>query len=171
MGISTGNLIGGANVGAYDDGLTSSNVNGVTVIPAFALGTVQPLSDGGHAIYVRALSELSAFAACAVFADGTARMLETSIAPSCKRVAWAQVSVPSGKFAWLQSGGNFKGNLAANCDDNVPLYTTATPGVLDDAVVSGGLIGGVISTVTISNATAVTLLGAFAPFIITGDAD
>jgi hypothetical protein len=66
-------------------------------------------------------------------------------------------------------GGTFRGNLLANCDDNVPLYTTATPGALDDATVSGGLVGGVISTVTISNATAVTLLGAYAPFIVSGN--
>lgn len=164
MGISVGSLIGGANVHVVD----ANTQAGVSIPPAFALGTVQPLSDGGHAIYVKALSELSAFAACAVYADGTAQMLTTTLAATCKRVAWAQVSVPSGQFAWLQSGGAFKGNLAANCDDNVPLYTTATSGVLDDATVSGGLIGGVISTVTISNATAVTLLGAFAPFIVTG---
>jgi hypothetical protein len=141
---------------------------GISVPPSFELGTTSPLSDGGHCIYVKALSELSQFAACAVYANGTAQMLTTTIAATCKRVAWAQASVPSGWFAWLQSGGNFKGNLAANCDDNVPLYTTATAGVLDDATVSGGLIGGVINTVTISNATAVTLLGAFAPFIVTG---
>lgn len=164
MGISVGNLIGAANVAVAD----ANTQNGVSVPPAFALGTVQPLSDGGHAIYVKALSELSAFAACAVYADGTAQMLTTTIAATCKRVAWAQTSVASGYFAWLQAGGTFRGNLATNCDDNVPLYTTATAGVLDDATVSGGLIGGVISTVTISNATAVTLLGSFAPFVVSG---
>ena len=164
MGISVGALIGAGNINSPD----ANTQNGVSIPGAFALGTVVPTNDGGHLIYVKALSELSAFAAVAVFADGTAQMLTTTIAATCKRVAWAQVSVPSGQFAWVQSGGNFKGNLAANCDDNVPLYTTATAGVLDDATVSGGLIGGVISTVTISNATAVTLLGAFAPFIVTG---
>lgn len=168
MAVSTGGLIGAANV--LD--VQPNTQGGVSVQPAFALGTVQPLSDGGQAIYVKALSELSAFAACAVFADGTAQMLTTTNAATCKRVAWAQTSVPSANFAWLQAGGTFRGNLAANCDDNVPLYTTATPGVLDDATVSGGggLIAGVISTVTISNATAVTLLGSFAPFVLTGAA-
>ena len=164
MPVSVGTLIGGANVGDT----TPNTQGGVSVVPAFALGTVQPLNDGGHAIFVKALSELSAFACCAVYADGTAQMLTTTLAANCKRIAWAQTSVPSAHFAWLQAGGVFRGNLAANCDDNVPLYTTATAGVLDDATVSGGLIGGVTSTVTISNATAVTLLGAFAPFVVTG---
>ena len=164
MGISVGNLIGAANVGVAD----ANTQNGVSVPPAFALGTVQPLSDGGHAIYVKALSELSAFAACAVYADGTAQMLTTTFAANCKRVAWAQTSVPSGNFAWLQAGGSFRANLLANCAPNVPLYTTGTAGALDDATVSGGLIGGVINTVSISNATAVTLLGSFAPFVVSG---
>jgi hypothetical protein len=165
MGFSVGSLIGAANVNSTD----ANTLNGVSVPPAFALGTTVPLNDGGHAIYVKALSELSAFACCAVYADGTAQMITTTLAATSKRVAWAQVSVPSGHCAWLQVGGNFRGNLAANCDDNVPLYTTATAGVLDDATVSGGLVGGVISTVTISNATAVTLLGAYAPFVVSGN--
>jgi len=164
MAFSTSALIGAANVNAVE----ANTQGGVSVFPSFALGTNVMLNDGGQAIYVKALSELSAFAAVAVYADGTAQMLTTTLAATCKRVAWAQVSVPSGYFAWVQSGGTFKGNLAANCDDNVALYTTATAGVLDDATVSGGLIGGVTNTVTISNATAVTLLGAFAPFIVTG---
>ena len=169
MGFSVGSLIGAAN----NNDVQANTQNGVSVQPAFALGTVTPMNDGGHAIYVKALSELSTCAACAVYADGTAQMLTTTNAGTCKRVAWAQTSVPSAYFAWLQSGGNFKGNLAANCAPNVPLYTTATAGVLDDATVSGGaggLIGGLIATVSISNATAVTLLGSFAPFVITGAA-
>lgn len=163
MGIPIG-AFAGANQFVTDANTDQS----VSVPPKFALGTVTDTSDGGTLIYVKALSELSQYAACAVYADGTAQMLTTTIAATCKRVAWAQVSVPSGWFAWLQAGGVFKGNLAANCDDNVPLYTTATPGVLDDTTVSGGLVGGVTSTLTISNATAVTLLGARAPFIVSG---
>jgi hypothetical protein len=164
MGFSVTPIIGAANVNTVD----ANTQGGVSIKPAFALGTAVQLNDGGMAIYVQALSELSAFAAVGIYADGTAQMLTTTISATTKRVAWAQTSVPSGYFAWVQSGGVFKGNLAANCDDNVPLYTTATAGVLDDATVSGGLIGGVTSTVTISNATAVTLLGQFAPFVVTG---
>lgn len=164
MAIEVTGIIGGANTATVD----ANTLNGVSINPAFALGTTVLLNDGGHAIYVKALSELSAFAAVGIYADGTAQMITTTLAATTRRVAWAQTSVPSGYFAWVQSGGVFKGNLAANGAPNVPLYTTATAGVLDDATVSGGLIGGVISTVSISNATAVTLLGAFAPFIVNG---
>jgi hypothetical protein len=95
-------------------------------------------------------------------------MSTTALSASSKRVAWAGVSVPSGHCAWVEAGGPIRANLASACAPNVPLYTTTTPGVLDDAVVSGGLIGGVVSTVSISNATAVTILGSFAAFVVTG---
>lgn len=141
-----------------------------TSTASFTPGTVVDLSDGGKATYVRAISEVSTFAAVGIYADNTAQMLTTTTSATTKRVAFAQVSIASGYYGWVQTG-TVKINLAANCDDNVPLYTTATSGVLDDAVVSGGLVGGVTSTVTISNATAVTCIAAAGAIIITGDAD
>lgn len=122
------------------------------------LGTVVSLDDGGEAIYVQALSEISQFAYALAYGNGTAQMATTTLKATCKRGGWAQASIASGYYGWLQISGNPKGNLAANCDDNVALYTTATAGVLDDTIVTGALVLGAISTVTISNATAVTLL-------------
>lgn len=133
-------------------------------------GTVVSLSDGGEAVYVQALSELSQYAYCLVYADGTAQMATTTLAATCKRGGWVQQSIPSGYYGWAQISGAPKGNLAANCDDNVPLYTTATSGVLDDATVSGGLVLGATSTLTISNATAVSILAARGQMIGTGNA-
>jgi hypothetical protein len=86
-------------------------------------------------------------------------MATTTLSANGKRVGFAQTSIPSAYYGWLQiSGAKVLVNLAANARPNVPLYTTATSGVLDDATVSGGLIIGAIATNTISNATAVTLL-------------
>ena len=136
-----------------------------------AVGTRVNTSDGGAAVYVRALSEISTYAAVAIFADGTAQMLTTTNSATTKRVGFAQTSIASGYYGWVQTSGVVKVNLAANCDDNVPLYTTATAGVLDDAVVSTGLVIGVTSTVTISNATAVTCIAAQGAMIASGDMD
>lgn len=133
-----------------------------------AVGTVVSLSDGGEAIYVQALSEISQYAHALVYADCTAQMSTTTLAATAKRGGWAQSSIPSGYYGWLQMSGRPKANLAANCDDNVPLFTTATSGVLDDAIVTGGVVLGAISTVTISNATAVTILVARGQMIGTG---
>lgn len=158
---------------------TQSNFAGVNILdtysapPPFAVGTVVQLSDGGEAMLVKALSEISTYAYALIYGDGTAQMATTTLATtagtsSTKRGGWAQSSIASGMWGWVQISGGPKGNLAANCDDQAPLYTTATAGVLDDATVSGGLVAGAISTVTISNATAVTLLVARGQMIVTG---
>lgn len=136
-----------------------------------ATGTRVNTSDGGAAVYVQALSEISTFAAVAIFANGTAQMLTTTNSATTKKIGFAQTSIASGYYGWVQTAGTVKVNLAANCDDNVPLYTTATAGVLDDAVVSTGLVLGVTSTVTISNATAVTCIAAQGAMIGSGDMD
>ncbi len=132
------------------------------------VGTVVATDDGGQAIFVQALSEISTFAAVAIYADNTAQMLTTTLAATSKKVGFAQTSIASGYYGWVQTSGTPKVNLAANCDDNVPLYTTATSGVLDDATVSGGLILGLTNTVTISNATAVTCIAALGCMVGTG---
>jgi hypothetical protein len=143
----------------------------VTSTPTVATGTRVYTSDGGTATYVQALSEISTFAAVAIFADQKAQMLTTTTAATCKRIGFAQTSIASGYYGWVQTSGVVKVNLAANCDDNVPLYTTATAGVLDDAVVSQGLVLGVTNTVTISNATAVTCIASQGAMIGSGDMD
>ena len=127
-----------------------------------AVGTTVPLSDGGSAIYVSAGSEIAQFNAVAINADNSVVNLTTGVITdttgSSKQVGFAQTSIASGNYGWVQKGGRPKVKLATDCADQVPLYTTATPGVLDDAVVSIGLVVGVVSTVTISNATAITCI-------------
>ena len=132
------------------------------------LGTVVSLDDGGEAIYVQALSEISTYAYALVYSNGTAQMATTTLAATCKRGGWAQVSIASGYYGWLQISGQPLANLAASCDDNAALYTTATSGVLDDATVSGACVWGAVGTTTISNATAVTLVVARGQCIGTG---
>ena len=124
----------------------------VDTSPTQVVGTKVALSDGGEAIYVQALSEISTYAAVSVYVNNTANMLTTTTAVSSKRVGFADaVSVASGSYAWVRLSGRPKVNLAANCADEVTLFTTATGGVLDDATVSASQILGVTSTV--SNAT------------------
>lgn len=125
----------------------------------FTVGTKVHLSDGGTALYVQALSEVSTYAAVSIWEDNTVRMLTTTTADETKKVGFADaVSIPSAHYAWVRISGRPVVNLAANCDDDVILFTTATAGVLDDATVSAKLVAGVTSTVTISNATAITCL-------------
>jgi hypothetical protein len=126
------------------------------------------LSDGGEAMYVQASEAIGTYGAVTITASQTAALLTTTNSANSKRVGFAQVSIASGYYGWVQLSGVMQVNLAANCDDNVPLYTTATGGVLDDATISGCLVIGCTSTRTISNATAVTCIAAGIAVIGTG---
>ena len=139
-------------------GVTFSNVDTTS---QFTTGTVVNTSDGSQAVYVQALSEISQYAAVAVYDTQKAQMLTTTLAATCKRVGFAQTSIASGYYGWVQLGGKVLVNLAANAAPSVPLYTTATSGVLDDAVVSGGIVFGLVATTSISNATAVTCIAGY----------
>lgn len=132
MAVSTSNVIGVA-------------LGNVDTSPVFNLGTTVNLDDGGQAVYVQAASAVSAYNAVAVRADGTANNLTTTNSAECKRVGFAQVSIASGSYGWVQTGGKVRVNLLTLCQDFVPLYTTATEGALDDATVSGGLVAGLVA--------------------------
>lgn len=141
--------------------LLGVNLDETSSAPKFALGTIVQTTDGGAAVYVRASSEISTFAAVGFDGVNTVQMLTTTLAATVKRVGFAQTSIASAYYGWVALNGNVKVNLAANCDDAVPLFTTATAGVLDDATVSAGYVNNILSTVTISNATAVTCIAGF----------
>jgi hypothetical protein len=129
--------------------------------PKFAKGTRVQTTDGGSAVYVQAASEISTFAAVGFVTPNSVQMLTTTLGATVKKIGFAQTSIASAYYGWVHEDGNVKVNLAANCDDAVPLFTTATAGVLDDATVSAGFVNGIVSTVTISNATAVTCIAGF----------
>ncbi len=139
-----------------------------TSIAGFFPGTVVNLSDGGQACYVQATSEISQFACVLIGAGASARMSTTTLAVATKRVGFAQCSIASAFYGWVQLGGTPKVNLAANCAPNVPLFTTATAGVLDDTTVSAAMVAAVTAQTTISNATAVTIVAGYPHISYTG---
>ena len=142
-------------------GIAGVNLTTTDTTPQFAPGTVVNLNDGGQAIYVKGLSEISTYACVVVDSSAGAKMVTTTNVANCKRVGFAQTSIASAYYGWVQLGGAPLVNLAANCAPNVPLFTTATAGVLDDATVSAGFIAGVVAQNTISNATAVTIVAGY----------
>lgn len=134
-----------------------------------ATGTTVTTSDGGMAKYVQAGSEIAQFNAVAINENNQVVNLITAVITeatgSSREVGFAQTSIASGNYGWVQLSGRPKVKLAANCADQVILFTTSTAGTLDDATVSGAMIAGVVAGTTISNATAVTCIvphGAFA---------
>jgi hypothetical protein len=136
------------------------NLSRVDSTAVFTPGTLVNLSDGGQAMYVKAsTSALSTYAAVSISQNGIAMMLTTTNAAQTPRVGFAQTSIATSNYGWVQLGGQILVNLAAQCSSSVPLFTTSTAGVLDDATVTAGYVMGLVSQGTISNATAATCLG------------
>jgi hypothetical protein len=154
MTVSTSNLIG-VSLGYSDSS------------PAFGLGTVVNLDDGGQAIYVQAASTVATYAAVSVLVDNTVVPLTTTNSAASKAVGFAQVSIASAEYGWVQLGGKPRVLVAANCQPSVPLFTTATAGVLDDATVTAGLIAGLVATTSTVTASNVTCIAGY-PHVLTG---
>ena len=152
--------------------ISVSNMIGVSLeytdtSPSFALGTTVNLSDGGQAVYVRAASTVATYAAVSVLVDNTVVPLTTTNSAGSKAVGFAQVSIASAYYGWVQLGGKPRVSVAAACEPSVPLFTTATAGVLDDATVTGGLVAGIVATTSAASASAVTCIAGY-PHVATG---
>ena len=152
--------------------ISVSNMIGVSLdytdtSPSFALGTTVNLSDGGQAVYVRAASTVATYAAVSVLVDNTVVPLTTTNSAASKAVGFAQASIASAYYGWVQLGGKPRVSVLVGCQPNVPLFTTATAGSLDDATVTGGLVAGLVATTSAASASAVTCIAGY-PHIATG---
>jgi hypothetical protein len=152
--------------------ISVSNMIGVSLeytdaSPSFAVGTVVNLSDGGQALYVQAASTVATYAAVSVRVNNTVVPLTTTNSAGSKAIGFAQVSIASAYYGWVQLGGKPRVNVATACEPSVPLFTTATGGVLDDATVTGGLVAGLVATTSAASASAVTCIAGY-PHIATG---
>jgi hypothetical protein len=125
--------------------------------PPFQVGTVVKSTGGGEFIFVKASAALAVGdAAIITSSTGAATGLTTTNAGTSegRQIGFAQVAIASGSYGWLQRDGACQNiSVAASCAQDVPLYTTATAGVLDDAATT--LILGVVITTTVT-AAAVT---------------
>lgn len=129
--------------------------------PSVNVGTVVSLDDGGFAVYVRAASAISQYNAVLIPNTNIATNATTARSADTKRVGFAQVSIASGDYGWVQLGGKVRVNVSASCLPGVALYTTTTEGRLDDATVSGALVAGVVTELTASATSAMTAVAAF----------
>ncbi len=138
-------------------GILGVNLGGYDSTSGFALGTQVMATDGSLFEYVQVASAVAAYNAVVIDPDGVASNATTTNAASYKKVGVAQISIAVSCYGWVQRSGKMGVNVAANCNDFVALFTTATAGVLDDATISECLVLGLntySSTVTASNVTA-----------------
>lgn len=123
-------------------------------VPQFPPGTIVDASDGGRYQYVQAMSIHAQYNAVLITTSAKSYNCLTALAASVKTVGFAQVSIGLSAYGWVaRCGNNIRVKCAANCAAGVQLYTTATEGVLDDAVVTAGLVVGVVTLSSISTAT------------------
>lgn len=137
----------------------------VSTSPSFNVGTTVLLDDGGQAVYVQAASNISQYNAVCIPNTNIATNATTARVAATKRVGFAQVSIASASYGWVQLGGKVRVNVSASCLPAVALYTTTTEGVLDDATVSGAMVAGVVTEVTASATSAMTAVAAFPQII------
>jgi hypothetical protein len=127
------------------------------------LGTIVHIDMGGVAEYIVTDAGISAYCAVLIYEQGTAAPLTTTLANdagSGKKVGCVQTSIASAYYGWAMRQGTFLMRLSDDCADNVPLFTTANAGELDDATVSNCLVAGVYLPTTASLATALTVVAA-----------
>ena len=140
--------------------LIGVNLNAYDTTAQFAKGTQVLGTDGSLFQYVNTLSAVAAFNAVCIDDAGDASNLTTTNAASYKAVGVAQLSIAVSCYGWVQRSGKLQVNVAANCQDFVALFTTATPGVLDDVTVSECLVLGLNTYSSTVTASAVSALGA-----------
>jgi hypothetical protein len=99
--------------------------------------------------------------------DNTVVPLTTTNSANSKAIGFAQTSIASAYYGWVQLGGKPRVNVLIGCQPNVPLFTTATAGSLDDATVTAGLVAGLVATTSAASASAPTCVAGY-PHVLTG---
>ena len=141
--------------------LIGVNLNAYDTTAQFAVGTQVMTNAGGLFQYVNTLSAISTYNAVCIDVSGNASNLTTTNAAENKMVGVAQISIAVSCYGWVQrQGAGIVVNVAAQCQDFVALFTTSTPGVLDDITVSEALVLGLNIYQSSSNATAATGIAA-----------
>ena len=137
------------------------NLGGYDAAPGgFAKGTQVFGTDGALFEYVNVLSAIPAYNAVIIDDSGNASNITTTNAAEFKKVGVAQISIAVSCYGWVQRSGKMQVNVLTQCQDFVPLFTTATPGELDDVTVSECLVLGLNIYRSASGATAASALGA-----------
>jgi hypothetical protein len=120
------------------DTLPASNIAGRST-PGPWLGQIiqaqDPVYGVGEFIYLGGVANTVVGSWVTYNADdwSTALLVPDAIGP----VAVAMAANVAGQYGWYQIQGKAVGRAAAGFLDNANIYATATPGVVDDAVVAG----------------------------------
>ena len=99
-------------------------------------------ADGNEYIYLKGVASTAANLAVTYDESGqTALLAANAVGP----VAVAMAAIVANKYGWYQIFGSGTVSTAGAVADNAALYATGTAGKVDDAVVTGDCIAGMIA--------------------------
>jgi hypothetical protein len=153
----------GPQIGAY----TGANFSSLTAEgKGFTPGDTFADHQGQEWMYVRAAAAITQYDCVHIDASYDASPITDTLAKQAGRIGFAQVAAAaSGEYGWVMISGKPTVRLAAACADDVPLFTSATAGVLDDGTgsASQALILGVRANGSASagGVTAVTCVATY----------
>lgn len=131
----------------------------------YTLGQVEAASDGNVYIFVQASAAVTIYDTVWIEPTHQCAPITENLVNTAGRPGFAQVAFAQYEFGWVVlHGSKFKVRFADACAANVPLYTTATAGVLDDATASASqyqVMGVLIDAVTGNTASNAFASGAF----------
>jgi hypothetical protein len=134
-----------------DGPIAGVNLTNTSTTAEFPVGTVADGTNSSRWQYVQAGSGISQYNCVLINNSGSAFPSTTGLAVSVKSVGFAQTAIASGSYGWVaRAGFGLTTSVAASCAAGVALYTTATAGVIDDAIVSAGALPAVIATAAAS---------------------
>lgn len=118
----------------------------------YRLGTRVKDRSGNEFIYLKGVTST---AAGSWVSFDEAHVTTLLVANAVGRVAVAQAAVnASTKFGWYQIYGKASGKVLTGFADNGKIFSTATAGSVDDAVVTGDLVVGAIGRSAIDGGAA-----------------
>lgn len=153
--------------------VTHSSASG----PKHALGDIVTTTRGQKFQYVKAGSTVNQYDCVVIAVTGSAttvfsqeaRPATIVFSSTFRKFGIAPVAIASGAYGWVQTGGGAASvNLAAACQPLVPLFFTATAGVLDDAVSSQACALGIVALSSASAGGAAVVQCALADTLTVG---
>lgn len=153
---------GMAGVNLTDTYASASDTTGQTKITPVSVGTISRGNDGSEWMLVRATSTIAQYDACLVVNTASAVGATVGCVPITTtnallggRLAFAQNAIASSLYGWVATAGfDLRVKTLIACQPAVPLYTTATAGSLDDAIVTAGYCLGVTLMSSATSASA-----------------
>lgn len=114
----------------------------------FGLGDRYTDHLGNTWVYILASLSIAQYDCLAVKANYHALPMTDAASKLPIEVAFAQVAFADkgDSYGWAMTSGRGSVRVAIDCEPSVPLYITATAGVLDDATLSSMIQGVVITT-------------------------